>query len=169
MMIQIDNKSILHSLKNHENGEVAYVRDEKKFYVYNEGWVEMQANNDVMSMSLYEMNQMILGQVGKLEGEALDKAKETILNYISDEMHKDDYYMLLCHEIKYFTVFIKDGESDEKIEDVLLECLNCIGEIKSIERTEDKEAIEIWVTTPENDTYVMYFFDYGRGIVPCRI
>ena len=38
--------------------------------------------------------------------------------------------------------------------------------IKSIEKTEDGCAIEIWFTKDE-ETYVMYFFDYAGGVIHC--
>lgn len=171
--IKLENKNILDNLQNHEIGEVAYITDTKEFYTYkeNEGWVKMNTDSDLFQFSLYQMNQMVLRELPKLSDEDLIKAKQTISDYVYSLEHNDDYFMLLCHELKYFTVFTKDEEcnEEEKITNVLIECVNSIGDIKSIERTNDTEAIEIWITTPEDETYVMYFFDYGKGIVPCRI
>lgn len=169
--IQLESKTILDNLRNHEKGEIAYVKDENKYYVFKDEWVEVEPSKEILGMSLYEMNKMVLGQLPKLDAKAIAEAKTAIYDYVHDKDHADDYYMLLCHELKYFTVFVNDENCDDgnSIEIALMDCLSYVGEIKSIERTEDKQAIEIWVTTPEDDTYVMYFFDYGRGIVPCRI
>jgi hypothetical protein len=167
--IQVANKNVLTNLRNHEIGELAYVTDEKKMYVYNGEWEIMESDDSSLSIPLYEMNKMILSELPALNDEEIEKAKAVIREYVSN--NADDYYMLLCHELKYFTVFAQDEycDVDETIENVIFDCLNYVGTVKSVELSKDGGAIEIWVTTPEDDTYVMYLFDYGRGIVPCRI
>lgn len=170
--IQVLNYNSLQAVQNHEIGEIAKVMDVDKYYVYTEqGWQEFDVASDGINVSLYDMNKQIISQLSALDEEGIKEAKQIIKDYVYSEKHEDDYYMLLCHELKYFTVFASDLECgpDEIIENVIIDCLNSVGEIKSIEPTEDKEAIEIWITEPEGGTYVMYFFDYGRGIVPCRI
>ena len=177
--IQIDNKDILLNLKNHQEDEIAYVKDQKKFYLYkNNEWNEVRnPNEEVFSLSLYEMNKMILAELPSLNDEEIQNGKNILREYILDLKHLDKYYTLLCHELKYFTVFVEDNEScledKDDIVNVIFECINNIGQIKSIERTQDMQAIEIWVTVSnsasEEETYVMYFFNYGKGIVPCRI
>ena len=46
----------------------------------------------------------------------------------------------------------------------VFECLDSLGEIHSIERTEDRTAIEIWISTNEGAT-CLYLFPYGEAIV----
>lgn len=170
--IQVLNYNSLQAVQNHEIGEIAKVMDEDKYYIYAEnGWQEFVVENDGIHVSLYDMNKQIVSQLPVLNEEGLKEAKQIIRDYVYSENHQDDYYMLLCHELKYFTVFVNDMECglDEVIDKTIIDCLSSVGEIKSIEPTEDEEAIEIWITIPEGDTYVMYFFDYGRGVVPCRI
>ncbi len=170
--IQVLNYNSLQAVQNHELGEIAKVMDVDKYYIYTEkGWTEFNVEGEGINVSLYDMNKQIVSQLPALNEEGIKEAKQIIRDYVYSEQHEDDYYMLLCHELKYFTVFANDIECsrEEVIENVIIDCLNSVGEIKSIEPTEDKEAIEIWITEPEGGTYVMYFFDYGRGIVPCRI
>ena len=69
--------------------------------------------------------------------------------------------------VRYDTIAKEIHERKENIEDALLDCLSYVGEIKSIERSADELALEIWVTV-DGEAYVMYFFDYGRGIVLCQ-
>ena len=38
------------------------------------------------------------------------------------------------------------------------------GEIRGIDITKDKQAIEIWIST-EEDSYAYYFFPYDKGII----
>ena len=58
--------------------------------------------------------------------------------------------------------------TDERLENIMLdECITQpLGDIKSIEVTEDGGAIEIWYTA-HDDSYVMYFFPYDAGVVVC--
>ena len=48
-----------------------------------------------------------------------------------------------------------------------MDCLSYVGEVKSVEESADGQAIEIWIVS-EGEAYVMYFFDYGRGVVLCQ-
>ena len=58
-------------------------------------------------------------------------------------------------------------EGKEKIEDVVLDCINCFGAtIKSIDTLDD--AIEIWIQK-DDEAYVMYFFNYDGGVEICAI
>lgn len=171
--IQVLNYNSLQAIQNHELGEIAKVMDIEKYYIYTEkGWQEFNIESDGIQVSLYQMNKQVISQLPTLNDEGIKEAKQIIKDYVYSDEHQDDYYMLLCHELKYFTVFIGDSDCgrEDVIENVIIDCLKSVGEIKSIEITDDKEAVEIWVTIPEdNDTYVMYLFDYGRGVVPCRI
>ena len=169
--IIVKEKYELPFLSNVKQGEMALVESTGESFVYNgTNWNPVKIENN-LQMQLYDMNKQIISQLPALNEEGIKEAKQIIKDYVYSKEHEDDYYMLLCHELKYFTVFASDlgCNPDEVIESVIIDCLNSVGEIKSIEPTEDKEAIEIWITEPEGGTYVMYFFDYGRGIVPCRI
>jgi hypothetical protein len=92
--------------------------------------------------------------------------KREIIRKYCDEM-KAEYYMLLCRDINYYTVFRVDLKlADETIDDALIDCANYIGTIKSVGLTEDEQAIELWMTH-EDDTYVAYFFPYDEGVIVC--
>ena len=82
--------------------------------------------------------------------------------------------MLYGREINYFTLFVKDENWElESLDIGVIECLNNIGTIYSIEYTKEKDAIEIWVEVETNtDTEeieklitCMYLFPYDAGIV----
>ena len=55
----------------------------------------------------------------------------------------------------------------EKMEDVVIECLEYFGNIKSIDYNEDSNAIELWFTY-EEEPYVAYLFNYNEGVVLCQ-
>ena len=150
---------------NLQVGEMVQDKESGSIYVWDGN--ELIPMKGDLNLSLYDMNKQIISQLPTYSPEQLEEAKDTIVGYVSDRQHKDEYYMLLCHDLKYFTIFVRHTNPKENIEDALLDCIHNVGEIKSIERSADEQALEIWVTV-DGEAYVMYFFDYGRGIVLCQ-
>ena len=118
-------------------------------------------------MNLYDLNKSLISQMPALTLEQIIRQKETVVDPFLDAVDSD-YYMLLCNELKYYTIFnVMQGLSDSLITEELFACLNeFCDEVKSIEKTDDGCAIEIWFTKDE-EIYVMYFFDYAGGVIHC--
>ena len=125
------------------------------------------------SVSLYELNRQIIKQQGPLEEKDI-KSKMDMLKEFSNTFEK--YSLLYGREINYFTLFVKDENWElESLDLGVIECLNNIGTIYSIEYTKEKDAIEIWIEvetetntdTEENEKLItcMYLFPYDTGIV----
>ena len=123
------------------------------------------------SVSLYELNRQIIKQQGPLEEKDI-KSKMDMLKAFSHTFEK--YSLLYGKEINYFTLFVKDKNWElESLDLGVIECLNNIGTIYSIEYTKEKDAIEIWVEveinpdTEKSEKLVtcMYLFPYDNGIV----
>ena len=126
----------------------------------------MEAN-----ISLYELNRSIIKQQGPLEEKDI-KSKMDMLKEFSNTFKK--YCLLYGREINYFTLFVKDENWElESLDLGVMECLNNIGTIYSIEYTKEKDAIEIWIEVEinpgteksENLVTCMYLFPYDTGIV----
>lgn len=118
--------------------------------------------NGGINLSLYEMNKQVISQLPEIEDIA-------VLTPIRKYKNKDGkYFMLLCRDLNYYTLFVIDLESDVRIEQEVLECLKELGRIKSVEEFEDKNLVEIWVQPEDSDPVVMYFFNYDRGVIPCH-
>lgn len=123
------------------------------------------------SVSLYELNRSIIKQQGPLEEKDI-KSKMDMLKEFSNTFGK--YSLLYGREINYFTLFVKDENWElESLDLGVIECLNNIGTIYSIEYTKEKDAIEIWMEveinsdTEESEKLItcMYLFPYDAGIV----
>lgn len=121
--------------------------------------------------TLYDMNKNLVQNSEKaLSQGMLNSKKEEIKNFLKKT--NNEYYMLLCHERRDYTLFdlgyetyYTYKEKCKKIADVLIdECLKNRGEIRGIDITKDKQAIEIWIST-EEDSYAYYFFPYDEGII----
>ena len=125
------------------------------------------------SVSLYELNRSMIKQQGPLEEKDI-KLKMNMLKEFSNTFKK--YSLLYGREINYFTLFVKDENWElESLDLGVIECLNNIGTIYSIEYTKEKDAIEIWIEvetetntdTEESEKLItcMYLFPYDTGIV----
>lgn len=75
--------------------------------------------------------------------------------------------MLLCNDIRYYTVFEVCDEYEEKVEDIIIECLQNKGVIQQINYNEDKNAIECWIKN-EDGVFMFLLFDYEWGVITCQ-
>ena len=164
-MVTVEDKKTLEALKIHEDGEVFYVKDENKIYVWkNEDKSYKEVDQKMISegglkMNLYEINKSIISQMDPLDDTKLNDLKEMI-----DSLYFKEYYLLYGREINYFTLFVKNGyESNETIGDVLISCLKSFDKVYSYEKMKD-DTLEIWVNDKDVVT-VLYLFDYTSGVV----
>ena len=147
-------------------GQTVYCEEDNKVYRWDpiEGWQEQSMEGNI-TMNAYDINKQIISQLEIMNNDAINQKKKMIRDFVDEEHNQ--FYMLLCRDVNYYTVFVRDIKlADECIDDVVIECANDLGLIKSIELTEDKRAIEIWVSNSE-DTYAMYFFPYDAGVIVC--
>lgn len=118
--------------------------------------------------TLYDINKNIVKQNEvKLSEGLLNSKKEIIKNFLNTQNHF--YYMLLCNERKDYSIFdFKDFKTPTRCMDcakcLVDECLKNRGEIRGIDLTKDKTAIEIWMII-DDEAYVYYFFPYDNGVI----
>lgn len=121
-----------------------------------------------LGMTEYEINKMVVTQLPSLITEAqLRDAKELIKEYTHNHITSVGYYMLLCNDIHYYTVFEVCDEYEEKVEDVILECLQNVGVIQQVNRSETDNAIECWVKN-DKGAFMFLLFDYEWGVITCQ-
>ena len=128
-----------------------------------------EKNKEVSLGTLYDVNKnLIQNAIKALDETALNSKKEIIKNFLRKT--NNNYYMLLCNERKDYTIFtignIENKEQKiEKLPFVLIdECLKNRGEIRVIELTEDKDAIEAWISV-NDESFAYYFFPYDSAII----
>lgn len=121
-----------------------------------------------LGISEYEMNKMIISQLPDLDEIQLNNRIELIDDYTHSHINTPGYYMLLCNELKYYTVFIVDDDYMENAADVVIECLETMGHIKEICYNEDKTALECWIQDFTNEIHMFMLFNYEWGIVLCQ-
>lgn len=118
--------------------------------------------------TLYDVNKnLVQKNEAELTESILNSKKEIVKNFIIKQ--NNYYYMLLCNERKDYTVFhwsnICDNEGAMEIAKILVdECLKNRGEIRGIDLTKEKDAVEIWLSIDE-EAYCFYFFPYDAAVI----
>lgn len=120
--------------------------------------MEIQMNN-------YDLNKQVIAQLANMDTEDLNSAKSLFAEYHQEKNQK--YYMLLCHDLRYYTIFATGKYVVETLEDEVMDCLNCLSEnIKAIDKDEVSDAVEIWIEV-DGEIVVAYFFGYEKGVIEC--
>ena len=172
MIYQATSKESLDNLVK-EEGSLAIC--DGKYYCFSNGtWEPISKEfkpakvTGNAEMSIYEINQQIHSQLNKLNEEEIKK-KIDLLNIFYKNRKDNKYFAMLSWELHYFTVFVQsyfliDFNNEESFGDVVIDCLSYVGDIKSIELSENND-IEIWVTTPNDQTECIHLFPYDNGVV----
>lgn len=127
-------------------------------------------SNDLNTgLTEYDINKDVISQLPSLiTPEQLEPARKILVNYFLRKENMEGYFMLLCNDLRYYTVFNRKFEFMlDKIEDVVIECLQDNGAIQQINLTEDEENVECWIKN-EKGVFMFMLFNYNWGIVECR-
>lgn len=115
-------------------------------------------------MKMYDLNKAGYSSLPPLTTEETDRAVRRIANYIKEK--KETYYMLLNHDIHYFTLFKKQSMHPVEIAEEILDLLREFTIIKAVEISENKEMMEIWTTHTMSGEGLMFgLFGYDRGVI----
>lgn len=121
-----------------------------------------------LGLTEYDINKLVIMQLPSLISEQqLASSKKLIKEYTHNFITSVGYYMLLCNDIHYYTVFEVCDEYEEKVEDLVIECLQNIGVIQQINRAENEDAIECWIKN-ENGVFMFMLFNYDWGVITCQ-
>ena len=145
------------------NGQI--VRKEDGLYVYKDGeYYPIEDQKIDTGMSVYELNKQGYAQLLPYDETQIQDAI-TWINEFSDK-NKGKYYMLLCKEMSYYTVFEKDFLEYDclSLGHGVIECLDNVGTIHGIDDN-GEGALEIWVKTSDEEVYCMLLFNYDVGVV----
>ena len=115
-------------------------------------------------MTTYELNKTVIAKLPSNLSRSDIKTKLHEL-YLRDIDVK--FYMLLCNDIHYYTVFFREPgpEVTDYFEDVVIECLKDNGEVKYIDWNETETALECWVINENNECNMFMLFPYDKGVI----
>lgn len=154
---------------NPTEGQMSYSPETKQIYRFSEKgeWEIVKTEGAGLNLNMYDLNKQIISQLPDLNDEQIDETTNTIQNYLEETDNK--FYMLLCRDINYYTLFnINTPFSEPKACNEVIACVAELGAVKSIEKNEDN-AIEIWVQPKDQDPMVMFLFPYDGGVIECAL
>ena len=154
---------LLQSKPKNQN-QIFFAKDTQKSWVYqNDQWSMVSSNYD--QATLYEFNKAAMVSFPILQD--LNSAEKLINDYTLK--FEEDTYMLLCKDISYYTIFKQEdlkATEFSTLGDAVLTCIKeDLGEILSVELTEDESGIEIWFKNKNQEAFCMYLFNAKPLIV----
>ena len=118
-----------------------------------------------INMSLYDINKNIMQQLPDYTNEQLYKLEDSIDNEVNNKYIKNSYFMLLCNEIHYYTLFhFNPEESDfRSVGEGVTYLLYEAGYTISADEICD-DHIEIW-GKKDKEAFVFMLFPYDQGVI----
>lgn len=115
-------------------------------------------------MKMYDFNKIGYASLPSLTKEEEQKAVNLIHKYIKKK--NETYYMMLNHDIHYFTLFNWNSSSFMALAEEVLSVAKSLGSVKSVEVSENGEMVEIWILNiMTNECYMYGFFAYDQGVI----
>ena len=144
--------------------EIFMEQDEYQEYLKNKNQ-KKDESKPVAQMTLYQFNQNIMSSQPALSGDGVRKGQLEFFDWISKQPDNPKFYMLLCSELNYYTVFhINDKATKEDFWNELYDIAKELGTLKAMEI--DSGCFSIWVDWPQdNISHLFYLFPYDRGVV----
>ena len=144
--------------------EIFMEQDEYQEYLKNKNQ-KKDESKPVAQMTLYQFNQNIMSSQPALSGDGVRKGQLEFFDWISKQPDTPKFYMLLCSELNYYTVFhINDKATKEDFWNELYDIAKELGTLKAMEI--DSGCFSIWADWPQdNISHLFYLFPYDRGVV----
>lgn len=130
-----------------------------------------QKTSEVSLGNLYDMNKQLMAQEPEITEAELQNVKEHLRGWITSNF-KQKYLMLLCHELRDYTLFNLDKTSSwaiakpqtvySAVEDII-ECMTNRGTLLVADEQEDG-AWELWIRNAEG-CFAYYLFPYGAAVL----
>ena len=122
-----------------------------------------QAN---IQLSLFDLNKQIISQLSDYNENDITAAKQKIREL---KNNNSSYFMLLSHDIRYYTLFSIDENEKVSFEDEVIACLQDWGTIKDIDWTSSHDSIDCWVRKADDNEIIFFkLFSYDEGVIKCH-
>ena len=132
---------------------------------------KIKSTSEVSLGNLYDMNKQLMEQESAMSDLAIADAKSHIRRWFEANF-KQKYFMLLCHELRDYTLFNLDKTgtwaslpttTSLTATNDLIECMNNRGQLLVIDQQEDG-VWELWIRNSEG-CFAYYFFPYGKAVL----
>lgn len=167
MIPTIETLELLKALPLSKEGDTFFVTSEECVYKYNgEEWVKEEEQKVVIG-SLYDLNKQVIFQLPNLTPEKIMSGLDLIEDFVNKT--NNTYYMLLNHDLHYYTIFMRCDTEEDRLAQATYECLSSLRcTYKSIDYTADGDAVEIWLHNEEIGAIMFLLFPYDQGVVLCK-
>lgn len=130
-----------------------------------------QSTAEVNLGNLYDVNKQLMMQEPCMNQADIDAAKNHLQTWLNTYFCKR-YFMLLCHELRDYTIFNLDKTDswqmapDSTLTDAtndIIECMTNRGKLLTIDQQED-QVWELWIRNSEG-CFAYYLFPYGDAVL----
>lgn len=130
-----------------------------------------KSTSEVSLGNLYDMNKQLMKEAPALTEAEVTLAQSHLRQWIADNF-KQKYFMLLCNELRDYTLFNLDKTSTwaaahyENVQFAasdIIECMTNRGTLISIEDQPDN-TWELWIRNSEG-CFAYYLFPYGEAVL----
>ena len=159
------DKAIFMEQDEFKNLTKTFSKEQREIF---EKYKQEHKDEKLAEISLYECNRLLMAKQPNLTIEDIESKVPYLEKWF--EENPDTYFMLLCNELNYYTVFHQCtttfGSFTKLAKEVLDLAMKYIGNIKVIE-TDTNGVIAIWGWQQEKDElpHCFYLFPYGQGVV----
>lgn len=114
--------------------------------------------------TVYDFNKAAMAEWKPLSPAKEKKAIDNLWNYFNT--HNNTYFMMLCNELKDYTVFHYTIGNKKKFSEEVIECLKNRGDLISVDAATDGIAMELYIRYFDDEAIHCYFlFPYDEAIV----
>lgn len=121
--------------------------------------------NGNIQMTTYDLNKQLILSLGPIKDKELNKFRSDFAGYIREI--EDKFFMLLCKEQSYYTIFNYTSRNESYyFADILLEVIEAVGSFYNYSIDEENGGVELWIKPEDKEeVFVYYFFPYDAGVV----
>lgn len=112
----------------------------------------------------YSIHKQLYAQMEPLSEKDLNKKLTSIGGWFSAHL-TSNFFMLMCKEISYYTVFHLKSLNYTKAVEELKKTLEFRGTIIDINYVHGEDAYECWVKNADGEVEMYYLFDYSWGVI----
>ena len=119
-------------------------------------------------MNLYEFNKAGYASLPAMSSDRIMANTEALTNWIIDKTALKSggrYWMILNHDIHYYTMYVWKNTNAQTFALDVVDLMQDLGALKSIEPTENEDAYEFWITGDDGETRMYLFFNYDQGVI----
>jgi hypothetical protein len=117
-------------------------------------------------LSLYEINKNLMKNEKSITNKIIKEEKIPIITQFLEDT-KEKYYCLLDPHYNYITIFSRCTNDFKNAAIDIIQTCKDLGNIVYLEKTNDNNAIEIWIEIGKKDipSEVFYLFGYDKGVI----